>query len=837
MQGTNSENGQTKGCQGYGHLVLVPIPDDANPGPLIDLALAMVCPDDGRVVALLLRMSEPEVDALKRHQIEPLIESYQDGGQPVELVVHSSSSVTRGILDAARELRADILVLDARMPAEGGARLGTIAENILPISPCPTVLFRPGATGTYGRLVVPILEGRTAKSASRLAVSLGRRLDAPVEALYLEIEAPERESTYWKDLETRNAALFDEHIHVKQTVVQVQEAIDGFLSNAQEDDLAVAGLTEQDEWEGWFRGDKPLDSLRDWPGGFLVSAFAEVVLPRPWWQKFRSWLKPSVTQFEADELKQDAAESAFTSLDYVTLIVIAAILASYGLVLNSNAVIIGAMLVAPLMTPLVAFATGMAVGNITTVRHATGTLLQGVLIALLIAFLLGVISPTSIVTSEMAGRGNVTFIDMGVALASGVIAAYAKGRKSISSAVAGVAIAAGLMPPLCTVGLALAFDDPELAQGALLLFTTNIISIILAAWVTLFWLGLRPGREDDPTARRRVTYLLALALVIVLAGLNIQRINAAPTGQVEGALMDAFRQAELVDFEIRQGDPLQVRATIRQPFSNLDDGSEIIAAQEALDKTLGRPVELSVIIQPVVDAAAAAAEAELDVMAEKILQDNLRSAELVGFEIIVGNPTVVFALISTDADPDSDPLASEIRSAEQALTQAGGVQVDVQILVTEATFGEEVEKTNAVLADTIEKGLRESLQPHELVSFDFSVGNPFIVTAVVVTDVDPTSEEFLALIEAAEDALSDALGLPVRLSVTTKSSGPGVDSPTETAVPTTVPTLEQTSEPTEAPAQPEASTPTEAPMATTAPAPTETVVPTTEVTPTEGGAP
>ena len=115
-----------KGCEGYGRLVVVPIPPDTSMLPLIDLALSLACPDDGLVVALLLAMGEPEEHAFRLHQIEPIIESLREEDLPVELVIHASTSITRGILDATRELRADILVLDARLPAEGGTKLGTV---------------------------------------------------------------------------------------------------------------------------------------------------------------------------------------------------------------------------------------------------------------------------------------------------------------------------------------------------------------------------------------------------------------------------------------------------------------------------------------------------------------------------------------------------------------------------------------------------------------------------------------------------------------------------------------------------------------------------------------
>ena len=116
-----------------------------------------------------------------------------------------------------------------------------------------------------------------------------------------------------------------------------------------------------------------------------------------------------------------------------------------------------------------------------------------------------------------------------------------------------------------------------------------------------------------------------------------------------------------------------------------------------------------------------------------------------------------------------DCLLQILRSrAEAALTEAGRVPVELQILTTEAT-GAEVETSNAAFADTIEKSLNESLGSGELVSFSFEVGNPFIVEATIIAELDPTSDEPLFNDDAAEDALSDALGLPVLLDVTIQS--------------------------------------------------------------------
>jgi uncharacterized hydrophobic protein (TIGR00271 family) len=781
---------------------VVPLLDESSIQPLIELALSLTCPEHGMVVAVLLAIGEPEEIAYRLHQIEPIIESFKADGQPVELYIHTSVSMTRGILDVAREIHADILLLDAQLPSEGGAQLGTVVENIIPVSPCPVILCRTGSSSKFGRVVVPILEGNQAHAASQLALALGRRIGAPVEALFLELGSARGEPSYWNETKQQEATSFDqrERAHVKQSVVSVENEVGGFVSHAQDDDLAVADINEQAEWERWLRRDASMQALRRWPGAFLVNATGAFVAPRSRLEKLKSWLKPRLTQFEAEELKRDADESSYSSLDFLVLIVIAAILAAFGLVLNSNAVIIGAMLVAPLMTPLIAFATGVAVGQFSITRQAAGTLLQGILAALLVALLIGWLSPTRIVTPEMAGRGNATFLDLGVALASGFIGAYAKGRKDISSALAGIAIAAALMPPLVTVGLAITFQDYALAQGATLLFLTNIVSITLAAWLTFIWLGLHPGKSDDPEVSRRTSIILVVLLLSILVALTTRRIDTVAAGRIETVLRDSFQHAELVNYEVRQGDPLEVVAVVRQPLGIMDDTGEIIIARDSLQELLDKSVKLSVVLEPLVDADVAAANADFSSQIERIFEEYISSGELIDSLVIVGNPTIVFAIVSTDADPSIEPFASEIQAAEAALSEAAGLPIELQILTTDASVSTEVDASNAAFAEIIEQTLNTSLKQCELVNFTFEVGNPFIVEATILTALDQDSEEFLIVIETAEEALSEALGVPVLLTVTVVSPGTIITTPTDAGAPaqegpeSTIPTAEGTSE-------------------------------------------
>jgi hypothetical protein len=148
------------------------------------------------------------------------------------------------------------------------------------------------------------------------------------------------------------------------------------------------------------------------------------------------------------------------------------------------------------------------------------------------------------------------------------------------------------------------------------------------------------------------------------------------------------------------------------------------------------------------------------------LDQFIQSGSPIDSIFIAGNPTIVFALISTDADPHTEPFTSEIKTAETALANALGVPVELQILTTETRVGEAAESSNAAFAEIIEQTLNENLQNSKLVDFSFEVGNPFIIEIAISTELDPTSEDLISDIETAEEALSAALDITVLLDVT-----------------------------------------------------------------------
>lgn len=248
-------------------------------------------------------------------------------------------------------------------------------------------------------------------------------------------------------------------------------------------------------------------------------------------REFRVRVRSIVPQLEREsriKLVDRLQTNSRFDFDFIALIVLSTVIAAFGLVQNSGAVVIGAMLVAPLMTPLVGTGFGLVQGNWFLVRRAIVSTLSGFAIAFLVglavglvvqgSMLLGLLTQGVEVNSELQARGHPNLLDFIIALASGIAAAYAMGRPNLLSALPGVAIAAALVPPIATSGLALAIAQWGLSIWALLLFFTNIVAIVLGTTIAFWCVGIDSGyQEKHDSGRPKVVWprILLMALVIV----------------------------------------------------------------------------------------------------------------------------------------------------------------------------------------------------------------------------------------------------------------------------------------------------------------------------------
>ncbi|MBA1421229.1 MAG: TIGR00341 family protein [Epsilonproteobacteria bacterium] len=185
-------------------------------------------------------------------------------------------------------------------------------------------------------------------------------------------------------------------------------------------------------------------------------------------------------------------EESKVSQNFMVLLILATMIATFGLFINSSSVIIGAMLLAPLMQPIVSLSMGVLRQDSTLEVNGAKTIAIGVSAVLATAALIALFTPIERLTSEMAGRLSPTILDLFVAIVSGAAAAYAKSNEKILGSLAGVAIAVALVPPIAVAGIGLGWADWHMFYSAFLLFITNLVGIVLAAAFVFAILGFSP---------------------------------------------------------------------------------------------------------------------------------------------------------------------------------------------------------------------------------------------------------------------------------------------------------------------------------------------------------
>ena len=206
---------------------------------------------------------------------------------------------------------------------------------------------------------------------------------------------------------------------------------------------------------------------------------------------------------------------------FFTLLILAAIIATSGILADSTATVIGAMIVAPLMTPIMALATALVMGNAPRALKSMLLVMLGVTTVILLGWLFG-LSYQGIIqfdeNSQILGRTTPKFIDLIAALAAGAAGAFCLSREDIADSLPGVAISISLVPPLCVVGLCLSGGQWEAAAGALLLFVTNFLSILLAGGGVLVLLGLNSAALNRVRGTgRRNAYALVIITTLIVA--------------------------------------------------------------------------------------------------------------------------------------------------------------------------------------------------------------------------------------------------------------------------------------------------------------------------------
>lgn len=225
-------------------------------------------------------------------------------------------------------------------------------------------------------------------------------------------------------------------------------------------------------------------------------------------------IRPSTDKEETIE----AVKSEITFRGHNAWILIFSVfVASLGLNISSPAVVIGAMLISPLMGPIVGVGLSVAINDIDTLKKSLMNLGIMILLSILTAYFYFLISPLTKLTPELAARTYPTLLDVLVALFGGLALIVAKTKKgTLPSVIYGVAIATALMPPLCTAGYGLAVWNLEYFGGAFYLFTINSIFIALSTFIVAKLLGFPYVRYANSKRRKRISQIATFVAIIVM---------------------------------------------------------------------------------------------------------------------------------------------------------------------------------------------------------------------------------------------------------------------------------------------------------------------------------
>jgi len=206
---------------------------------------------------------------------------------------------------------------------------------------------------------------------------------------------------------------------------------------------------------------------------------------------------------------------------FVSLMMLSTAIAVFGILGDSTAVVIGAMLVAPLMFPVLGGAAAVVMGWPRRIVNRAFLVAAGSILAVALAAAISFLIPgrPAALPAELMARTSPNLLDLGIALAAGAAGAYGQVRRHAADALTGVAVAVALVPPLAVVGITLQLTEWQLAVGATLLFLANVVGIVIAASATFLAAGFVPGRNPlrgHTQILRGVSWAAIAAIIVVL---------------------------------------------------------------------------------------------------------------------------------------------------------------------------------------------------------------------------------------------------------------------------------------------------------------------------------
>jgi uncharacterized hydrophobic protein (TIGR00271 family) len=433
----------------------------------------------------------------------------------IEVRLISHPDLVTATVGLVRKENAELLV--AATQDQTGATGATYETNpLLRQSPCNTViLFGENASkNKTRRVIVGITDNSHDTSAISLAARMSEKCNIKMTVTKTEKDF-EEESLEVGRRELRQLLRDAGVTRTKRIKKQVLHTgnIEEIVSVMDKNDLVMIGVGNQDV----------VQKLVELTSNPIIAIIKRSPPLRPWHiRKHQTQWVARLSPADYADLIQNLRSGSKLNVDFLTMLGLAAAIASLGLLQDSPAVVIGSMLLAPLMTPMLGNGLALAQANPKLGRTSMKSIGAGFVFTLLISFIIGIATPGIELTPQVIVRGDPNLLDLAIAVFSAAAAAYALARPNLVGAVAGVAIATALVPPLCSVGLAISYGNVLVAKGAALLFVTNLVAIILGAAVTFRLLGISASKAEIQQRRWVYRSFIILGIVMIVLAFPLE---------------------------------------------------------------------------------------------------------------------------------------------------------------------------------------------------------------------------------------------------------------------------------------------------------------------------
>lgn len=494
---------------------------------------------------------------------------------------------------------------------------------------------------------------------------------------------------------------------------------------------------------------------------------------------FRGHLKNDLEFVDPIHLRTKIHEQSHFSILYFTLLISSVIVVTLGLLTDNTAIVIGGMLIAPLMWPLARLGFGVAHRAPQHLYRGLLLILVSVLVGAASAYLITTISPIKVINDEILARTSPTLMDLFIALAAGLVAAIAITQKKIADSLAGVAIAVSLMPPLCTVGIALSLRNVPYSLGALLLFAVNAACITLVTTIVFVW--TQYARKERVKVATRAA-MINLIFVIVLSVPLVQFLRSysfeLQSYSVITNYMNQFvdnkdptAEFEQINIEQTDRDTLSVSADLLLPidiaFTFEDNELLVSELQNLVNKTVLLNLRIQQIIEPI-------SKDQRD-NETFISQLNRRLAEElaeIDTSYVINASSVVLSsdeewLISAEVltSPDAVPTTSTVNDLSNQLTQEVGQPVRVNVtFIPRLTLRSNEQTLLTSVQETVENITKSRDANAQVNSFILNTNDESnsISFTITTTNPDVYAEDFIDQLRVSTE---QQLGGPVQLRV------------------------------------------------------------------------